>query len=145
MPDKQYKIYFAASISAGRGDQPIYEHIVAELKKYGSVATEIIGSPNLLASGEGSLTDTEVHDRDVAWLTESDCIVAEVTTPSLGVGYEISLATSMKKPALCLYRPSAERKLSSMIAGCGGVQVQNYSQVEEIPALLQKFFSGALL
>ena len=32
-------------------------------------------------------------------------IVAEVTQPSLGVGYEIGRAVDMKKPILCLYRP----------------------------------------
>ncbi len=134
------KIYFAASISAGRDDQPIYEKIVDALKQYGSVATEIIGSPDLLAAGE-NLSDHEVHRRDVAWLTESDCVVAEVTTPSLGVGYEIGLATTMKKPVLCLYRPSARSKLSSMIAGCSLVQVRPYVDAGEIPALLQEFFS----
>jgi len=135
------KIYFAASISAGRGDQPIYEHIVASLKKYGTVATEIIGSPNLLASGEGSLTAQQIHDRDVDWLSESDIVVAEVTVPSLGVGYEIALATTMKKPVLCLFRPADGRKLSAMIAGCSRVQVRNYKEIREIPILLQQFFS----
>lgn len=134
------KIYFAASISAGRDDQPIYEKIVEALKPYGTVATEIIGSPELLAAGE-DLSAHEVHRRDVAWLTEARCVVAEVTTPSLGVGYEIGLATTMKKPVLCLYRPSAGRKLSSMIAGCPLVQVRQYAEVAEIPALLQEFFS----
>ena len=32
-------------------------------------------------------------------------IVAEVTQPSLGVGYEIGRAFDMNKPILCLYRP----------------------------------------
>ena len=36
-------------------------------------------------------------------------IVAEVTQPSLGVGYEIGRAYAMKKPILCLYRPQPEK------------------------------------
>ena len=32
-------------------------------------------------------------------------IVAEVTQPSLGVGYEIGRAFDMNKPILCIYRP----------------------------------------
>lgn len=31
--------------------------------------------------------------------------VAEVTIPSLGVGFELGFAYSLKKPILCLYRP----------------------------------------
>ena len=32
-------------------------------------------------------------------------LVAEVTQPSLGVGYEIGRAVAMDKKILCLYRP----------------------------------------
>ena len=33
-------IYFAASISGGRGDQAIYEQIIEMLKQHGTVLTE---------------------------------------------------------------------------------------------------------
>ena len=46
-----------------------------------------------------------MHDRDVALLTMCDVMVAEVTHPSLGVGYEIGRAVELGKPVLCLYRP----------------------------------------
>ena len=56
--------------------------------------------------GEGGLTgDRAIHDRDVRLLGEADCVVAEVTIPSHGVGYEIGRAVSMSKKILCLYRP----------------------------------------
>ncbi len=40
---------------------------------------------------------------------QSDIIVAEVTQPSLGVGYELGRAVAMKKPILCLYRPQVSK------------------------------------
>ena len=55
---------------------------------------------------EGGLSgDRAIHDRDVRLLGEADCVVAEVTIPSHGVGYEIGRAVSMSKKILCLYRP----------------------------------------
>ena len=36
-------------------------------------------------------------------------MVAEVTQPSLGVGYEIGRAVAMGKKVLCLYRPSPDK------------------------------------
>jgi len=135
------KIYFAGSITAGRGDQPIYEQIIDELRKYGTISTELIGSPNLLVGGE-TISDQSIHDRDVAWLLASDCVVAEVTNPSLGVGYEIGLATQAKIPVLCLYRPLPERRLSAMIAGCNLVQVNRYSDVAEVAPVLAEFFKS---
>ncbi|CAN5592246.1 nucleoside 2-deoxyribosyltransferase [soil metagenome] len=136
-----HKIYFAGSITAGRGDQPIYEQIVDELRKYGTISTELIGSPNLLSAGE-TMSDSDIHDRDVAWLMASDCLVAEVTNPSLGVGYEIALATQANIPVLCLYRAVPERRLSAMIAGCKLVQVNRYSDIGEVPTLLAEFFAS---
>ena len=38
---------------------------------------------------DASISDKWIHDRDVEWLHEADVVVAEVTQPSLGVGYEI--------------------------------------------------------
>ena len=35
-------------------------------------------------------------------------LVAEVTQPSLGVGYEIGRAVTMEKNILCLYRPQVQ-------------------------------------
>ncbi len=36
-------------------------------------------------------------------------LVAEVTQPSLGVGYEIGRAVHLKKKILCLFRPASGR------------------------------------
>lgn len=39
-------------------------------------------------------------------------LVAEVTQPSLGVGYEIGRAIDLKKKVLCLYRPQSGKSES---------------------------------
>jgi nucleoside 2-deoxyribosyltransferase len=48
-------------------------------------------------------TEVFIYERDVAWLRESDFVIAEVTQPSLGVGYELGFAEAISKPILCLY------------------------------------------
>ena len=47
----QRKIYFAGSISGGRGDQPIYKRIVALLEGHGKVLSEIVAHPQLAQAG----------------------------------------------------------------------------------------------
>lgn len=42
-------------------------------------------------------------------------LVAEVTQPSLGVGYEIGRAIEMNKKILCLFRPESGRRKSFLI------------------------------
>jgi len=133
------KIYFAGSITGGRDDKEIYLQMIGLLGKRGKVLTEHIGDAALTAQGE-PLPREEIYRRDMAWLTESDAVVAEVTHPSLGVGYEISKTEDMKKPLLCLYRPGEGRRLSAMIAGIPGIRVREYNSLEELPPIFEDFF-----
>ncbi len=133
-------IYFAASISGGRGDQAVYKQIIDLLKQHGTVLTEHFGDATLTSAGE-NLSDGVIHDRDLEWLRSSDVLIAEVTTPSLGVGYEIGRAAEWGKRVICLYRPSAGRRLSGMIAGCAGVVVREYSDAAQLPSQLKELLA----
>lgn len=133
------KIYFAGSIRGGREDVELYSQIIKHLQKYGEVLTEHVADPNLMEVGEQNLSEKEIHNRDMAWLTHSDVIVAEVSVPSLGVGYEIKAAIELKKKVLCLYRPQKNRNLSAMIMGCGEVSIGNYHRTEEAFQLVDNF------
>jgi 2'-deoxynucleoside 5'-phosphate N-hydrolase len=135
------KIYFAGSIRGGREDVALYFEIIEQLSAYGQVLTEHIGNPELTGLGEID-DDRKIHERDLAWLKQADCLVAEVTTPSLGVGYELGKATEWGKPALCLFRPREGRALSAMIAGCGQVVVRKYNRAQELKAAFEDFFRG---
>jgi hypothetical protein len=130
-------IYFAASISGGRGDQATYSLIIELLKQRGIVLTEHFGDATLTSAGE-NLADGDIHDRDIEWLRRADVLVAEVTTPSLGVGYEIGRAVEWGKRVICLYRPSTERRLSGMIAGCGGIVLRTYTDTTQLPSILKE-------
>jgi nucleoside 2-deoxyribosyltransferase len=130
-------IYFAGAIRGGRGDQAIYLEIIKLLNQHGTVLTEHLGSEALGGAGE-DLPDCDIHDRDLEWLRSADVLVAEVTTPSLGVGYEIGRAVEWGKRVICLYRPSAERRLSGMIAGCGGIFVRQYTDTAQLPSILKE-------
>ncbi len=136
------KIYFAGSIRGGRDDWALYFEIIEYLREYGQVLTEHVGDSELSALGEAEADDVWLHDRDLTWLREADCLVAEVTTPSLGVGYEIGKATEWGKPVLCLFRPSESRTLSAMIAGSGWVTVREYQSVAELKRIFDQFFSA---
>jgi len=135
------KIYFAGSIRGGRDDRELYSRIIKLLSGYGAVLTEHVGNKNLSAMGQGMASEY-IHKRDVAWLKEANVLVAEVTTPSLGVGYEIAKAEEMNKKILCLYRPAPDRKLSAMIAGSGKLITKEYNSESELGELLRTFFKG---
>ena len=135
------KIYFAGSIRGGREDAELYAQIIRELKNFGEVLTEHIGDENLLDQSEVNQTDDYIFNRDMIWLRQADCVIAEVTTPSLGVGYELGVAESLQKPTLCLFRPSKDKKLSAMIAGNKYFTVANYQTLPEATKIIKKFFA----
>jgi 2'-deoxynucleoside 5'-phosphate N-hydrolase len=108
-------IYFSCSITGGRNDQKTYRELVDFLISSGyRVLTARLADPdiNLL---DGTLSAESVYQRDLEWIRNCDAMVAEVSTPSHGVGYEIALALAMKKPVLCCYQRG--RKISKMILG----------------------------
>ena len=133
------KIYFAGAIRGGRADAALYSQIVQLLRSYGEVLTEHIGDAELSDLGE-ALSDCAIYESDLAWLKEADCLVAEVTTPSLGVGYEIGKVTEWGRPVLCLYRPDASRKLSALIAAGDGARIREYQDPDELKKVFDDFF-----
>ena len=132
-------IYFAGSIRGGREDAALYLQIIDYLKTFGEVLTEHIGDPNLTSLGDDGPTDKYIHDRDLKWLQSSDVLVAEVTTVSMGVGYEIGRAVETGKKVLCLFRPDSGKNLSAMIAGCEDLQLINYTTLEEAKKAIAEF------
>src|SRR3989344_9383624 len=133
------KIYFAGSIRGGRDDVELYIKLIKHLRQYGEVLTEHIGNKKLSLLGEDGLTDPEIHDRDMNWLGQSKNIVCEVTTASLGVGYELGrivernlwVSEAKQKRILCLYRQQVNKRLSAMMAGSDGITNLEYKTLDE--------------
>lgn len=134
-------IYFAGSIRGGRDDVKLYAEIIAYLSRFGTVLTEHVGD-HALFEKEVNRPNEDIYKQDMGWLDAADIIVAEVTQPSLGVGYEIRQAEAMDKPIICLWRAGNGRSLSAMIAGNGyeKLSIIFYTSVEGLSELLHKEF-----
>jgi 2'-deoxynucleoside 5'-phosphate N-hydrolase len=135
-------IYFACSITGGRADELIYQQLVTALEKQGHhVPTALLASPDVMPL-EGMVLPAEVYARDVDWISGCDLLLAEVSTPSHGVGYEIGYALSLGKKVLCLHHESS--KVSKMILGNPDPQltVRSYKTPEQALHLLQAYMDG---
>ncbi len=132
------KIYFAGSIRGGRQDAALYRCLIDLLKQHGDVLTEHVADPIL---SETALSDEAIYRRDMRWLRQSDTLVAEVTVPSHGVGYEIARAQTLGKPVLCLYRPDCGHRLSALLAGNPAIGCRAYERFEELSPILDAFFN----
>lgn len=134
------KVYFACSIVGGRQDEAIYQKLVEALLADGhEVPTAMNAAGEGWVAMEGSPDPKEVFRRDTTWIDESQALVAEVSTPSHGVGYEVSYALERAKPVLCLYRSGV--RVSKMLTGntMPGFQIAEYADADEAVARTRKF------
>ena len=133
------KIYFAGSIRGGRDEEKVYLKIIDYLSGFGEVLTEHVGYENVEKS-EKNYSDTYIFNRDIQWLKSSDVMVADVTVPSLGVGYEIGVAETLNIPILCLYNPKDKKRLSAMITGNKNLTWKEYNSLTDAQLLIKDFF-----
>ena len=133
------EIYFGCSITGGRNEEREYQQIVNYLIASGhQVPTAHLSLPDVMEV-EQVVDPVEVYNRDIEWIDNCQAMIAEVSTPSHGVGYEISYALAHQKPVLCLHRSGV--RISKMITGNRNplLRVMEYRSNEEIPALIRKF------
>ena len=124
------KVYFSGSIRGGRADAALYKELIRHIQKTDTVLTEHIGNSNL-ETLEKDQTDEDIYLQDVGFLRESDLVIAECTTPSLGVGYELAYAEALGKSCHIFYNPSRCR-LSAMISGDRYFDIHPYTSAEEL-------------
>jgi len=134
------KIYFSASVRGGRENVEIHAEIIKLLKKYGEVITEYLGDKSLSDQGQMDTTDEHIYRRDMDWIKGADVLVADVSTPSIGVGYEIRSAEILNKKVLCLYRYGSSKKISGMINGNENLKIGIYKSIDDLAGILNNFF-----
>lgn len=137
------KFYLCGAIRGGRELQEIYQTIHEYLLINGHIVLDHhISSPDVLEI-EDSMTDKEIYHQDILWLKECDGVIAEVSIPSLGVGYEISYALDyLHKPVLGLYNRS-KTPISAMISGntSGNLTLCSYNDISELLNHIQVFIT----
>ena len=134
-------IYFCGSIRGGRADAALYHEVIEFLKQYGPVLTEHVGDPHLTEQGNDG-TAADIWQRDTAWLRQSDIVIAECSTPSLGVGYELAFAEAIGKPVHVFYGKE-DGRLSAMLAGDPHFGIHLYRTRDELFDTLKSIMEEA--
>ena len=130
------KIYFSGSIRGGRSDARLYRRLIEHIKKTGLVLTEHIGSASLSLEATDD-RDRSIYLQDTRWIHECDLLIAECTSPSLGVGYELAYAEHIQKPCHILY-DQTRSNISAMLSGNPYFSIHPYKAEEEIFQILDE-------
>ena len=110
----------------------MYRRIVEALEGEGHRVLAGMVTSQSIGDGGEALSSPEIFRRDMGWMEEvaaaGGVLVAEVSRPSHGVGYEIAAARyRFRIPVICLWRPAFGRRCSGMIAGDAGIEMIEYS------------------
>lgn len=122
-----------------------YRRIVDIVSDMGAATLTEIGSNGASDSVvKPSENDEEIYRRDMEWLRSADCVIAEVSAPSHGAGFEICYALfSLDIPVLLLHWDRGKR-LSAMLEGCDHTRLElfRYSGREDMATSIGRFLEG---
>jgi len=132
-------IYFACSITGGRSDEPFYRIIVDTLLSDGHTIPTAHLSQQDVIEFEAVVEPVEVYTRDTNWIDGCEVLIAEVSTPSHGVGYEIAYALHQGKHVLCIYKYG--NPISKMLIGNTHpkICVRSYKNSNEMVQIIRNF------
>ena len=119
------RIYLAVPLAYNR-DQSLAVALADALENLGH---QITSKWVLYRDPSWGLPVEEIAKRDFDGLEASDAILAEISTPSHGVGMEVEFAVMKGKKVICLRRPDS--KVSGLIAGTPSIHVLTYLDRED--------------
>ena len=136
------KIYFSAPIKGDRSNLQTNKFIVDFLKEAGyTILTEHVVSENAVEKG---MSPKQIYLRDMKWLEECRVLIAEVSYPSLGVGFEIAKALLLGKSVICLLKKELKEKCSLLIRGIQDpkFEIIEYTDLSELKVKLLRTLSN---
>ena len=110
------RVYLAAPMLGVRDALPTVRAIAAKLaeEKHEILTPHVIEDTSDVDRG---LRPEDIYERDVRLLEASDVVVAEISYPSLGVGFEIAYALLRGKKVVALCEEERLEKTSALIRG----------------------------
>ena len=124
-------IYVCGSIYGGTQKIDTYKSMISELEKNGVVLNKQIADLNTIAN-EFFRNDEDIYNDLEEKLKKADIVFAEVSVPSLGVGYELGFADRLGKRIIAIYDENYTNKVSTMIRVNKRLRLIPYKNIEEI-------------
>ncbi len=131
------RVYLAAAMTNPQRDTRVVEEVLKALHEAGHevLTPHVVGEVE--DASDAHVSDAQLAQRDLAWLQQADCLVAEVSTPSHGVGIEVMAAVSAGKPVLAIAREGAP--VSRLLSGLPGLTLTRYASQAQAVALACAF------
>jgi len=142
------RIYLACTVRGDRGGVAAGRAICERLQRGGhDVLTTHLLADNV-ETAEAALTERQVYERDLDWLTTCDVLVAEASGSSYGVGFEVGYvlgrAAVSGQRVVLLYDRGRRGAISRLITGnCDAACTTfGYGSIDELTAFIDRQFAA---
>ena len=124
-------IYFSGSIYGGGQKLDAYKELIGALQNYGTVLNPEVADSEVIEKENGVL-DEDIFNSLKDRLDTANVVFAELTVPSLGVGYELGYADSHDIRIVGIYDKNVIPKVSTMIRGNKNIEIIPYNDLRDI-------------
>jgi nucleoside 2-deoxyribosyltransferase len=140
------RVYLACTVRGDRGGVAAGRVIAERLEALGH---EVLTSHLLdddVDRAEAALTERDVFERDIRWLSECDAVVAEASGSSYGVGFEVGYvlgrAAETGQRVVLVYDQARAGAISRLIVGnCHtACTTFGYQSLAELTAFIDRRF-----
>jgi len=142
-------VYFtAASTYVISKRANIYTKILSEIRNFGHQQTNyfFLAKNNPTKTKTQNLLDARtenVYSVSTDFMLNSDCVIAEITTPSITIGSQIEMALNHKIPVLCLFESSRKSVIPLFIRdNPSNLMTRRVYTENDIKQNLQDFFDS---
>jgi len=111
------KVFFTASSDVSPKIKQKYKKIIALLEDCGLRVSNLIFSSKKFNRVSGKIDYLKIYKSMIMEINSSDILVAEISNPSVGLGYQISYAFYQRKPVIVLYSEDKNSNPSMVIRG----------------------------
>ncbi len=134
-------VYCAGAI---KGDTTYQNNYVEMIRFIESMNHTALAELNGKFNASIPLSDNQIYTRDIKWIEGSVLMIAEISGPSLGVGFEIAYALFQKEIPVLALASSEVEKISAMITGCNSelLTVKRYQNIEDMQNIISDYIKN---
>lgn len=127
------KVYFCGSMTGSREKQENYEIIIDFINEFATVINPFVKDKEVI-----DYDPEYIFKRDSANMKACDIVVADITIPSTGVGFELGNFYNLDKPVLVVYDENFPSP-STLPRGADKFLVKSYNTIEEEKNIIKAF------
>ena len=141
-------IYLACTVRGDRAAVLALRTLADTLERAGHVVLTRHLLADDVETAESALSERQVFDRDLRWLTAADVVIAEASGSSYGVGFEVGyvlgLSEHTAKRVLVLYQAARRAYVSRLITGNShpGCVTYAYQDGDDLARVVSGFLSS---